>query len=102
MVNAGGSDGVAENFGWPCYEGDFEHSGYQNNVNTSDFCMTLTAGDVDPPWLAWHHSNPASVGFVGNAASGSVFYDGASFPPTYAGRFFFYRLQVLAAHLAFP
>jgi len=39
--------------------------------------------------IAWHHSDPTGVGFVGNAASGSVFYEGSGFPSTYQGQLFF-------------
>ena len=78
-----------ENFGWPCYEGDFEQGNYQNNANTGPFCQGLDVSEVQMPLIAWHHSDPGSVGFVGNAASGLVFYEGASFPSTYQGRLFF-------------
>jgi PKD repeat protein/glucose/arabinose dehydrogenase len=78
-----------ENFGWPCFEGPNPNSGFQSNPNTSWFCSALAESTITPPLLPWHHSNPGSIGFVGNASSGAIFYDGTSFPVTYHGKCFF-------------
>jgi PKD repeat protein/glucose/arabinose dehydrogenase len=51
------TDGVVENFGWPCYEGAARQSGYDGaNLN---ICENLyaAAGAVTSPYFAYHHSN---------------------------------------------
>jgi glucose/arabinose dehydrogenase len=78
-----------ENFGWPCYEGVGTQGSYQGSQYTSAFCQALGSGAVDPPLITWHHSNPGSIGFVGNCAAGVAFYTGNSFPASYNGKCFF-------------
>jgi glucose/arabinose dehydrogenase/PKD repeat protein len=51
------TDGVVENFGWPCYEGVGRQAGYDGaNLN---ICETLygTPGAVTSPYFAYHHSS---------------------------------------------
>jgi glucose/arabinose dehydrogenase len=51
------TDGVVENFGWPCYEGQGRQSGYDSaNLN---ICENLyaTPGAVIAPYHAYHHSS---------------------------------------------
>jgi glucose/arabinose dehydrogenase/PKD repeat protein len=50
-------DGIVENFGWPCYEGNGRQSGYDGaNLN---ICENLygTPGAVTAPYHAYHHSS---------------------------------------------
>lgn len=84
------------NFGWPCREGlhpttydggsNPSHSGC-NSVGTPTNPSPFT-----PPVSDWHHSNPANSqpsGVIGNAASGSVFYTGTTYPVAYRGNYLF-------------
>jgi glucose/arabinose dehydrogenase len=52
------TDGLVENFGWPCYEGAGRQSGYDGaNLN---ICENLYAGGpnaVTSPYFAYHHSS---------------------------------------------
>ncbi len=78
-----------ENFGWPCWEGPFEEGSYQTHFITGAYCQGLDAPEVTMPLVAWHHSDPGSLGFVGNTSSGACFYTGTQFPVQYRDRCFF-------------
>ncbi|HET9326805.1 MAG TPA: PQQ-dependent sugar dehydrogenase [Candidatus Eisenbacteria bacterium] len=85
------------NFGWPCREGLHTtayvgapppaHSGCSSLGTPNNPATVFT-----PPVSDWHHftaslSSPSGV--TGNAASGSVFYEGTLYPAAYQGRYFF-------------
>jgi glucose/arabinose dehydrogenase len=53
-----------ENFGWPCFEGNFPQGDYQE-ADLHGFCEGLGAV-VRRPLLSWHH-NQSQAGFRGNA-----------------------------------
>jgi len=78
-----------ENFGWPCYEGVPQHNGYMSHSVVGPLCQELSSAEVTEPMIAWHHSDPGTLGFVGNAAAGAAFYEGVRFPPLYRGQCFF-------------
>ena len=88
------NDGVAENFGWPCYEGAGRQSGY--DAANLDRCESLyaTAGAHTPPILAYRHIQPvvATDGCgldAGSSISGMVFEDGSNYPAEYDRALFF-------------
>jgi glucose/arabinose dehydrogenase len=84
------------NFGWPCREG-LHTTAYVTAMPAHSGCSSLgtpnnPATVFTPPVSDWNHftssqSNPAGV--VGNAASGSVFYEGTRYPAAYQGRYMF-------------
>jgi glucose/arabinose dehydrogenase/PKD repeat protein len=87
-------DNVAENFGWPCYEGNFTQSGYQAAGLTQ--CTALySAGSATRPVFAYQHGSPAAPSGdtcplnVGSVISAISFYTGTSYPPAYRGALFF-------------
>jgi PKD repeat protein len=52
------ADGVVENFGWPCYEGQNRQSGYDGaNLSICENLYAAGAGAVTAPYFAYHHSN---------------------------------------------
>lgn len=86
-----------ENFGWPCFEGIGQNDNYTFNGDPDHHgCETIGTPENPSseiaPLLTWHHSDPAlstPPGFEGNTAIGGVFYDGAFYPPSYTGKYFF-------------
>jgi glucose/arabinose dehydrogenase len=91
-----------KNFGWPCYEGTHQaDQGYWDASPTHSGCNTVGTGGVDPnynpsphtpPISDWNHidgslSSPA--GIQGNAATGSAFYTGSTYPVDYQGAYFY-------------
>ncbi|NBH06555.1 PQQ-dependent sugar dehydrogenase, partial [Amycolatopsis sp. SID8362] len=85
-------DGVAENFGWPCFEGTARQAGY-DGANL-DRCESLySAGGQTAPYYAYNHnakvvaSDPCPTG--GSSISGIAFESGSNYPAEYAGALFF-------------
>ena len=85
-------DAVAENFGWPCYEGTARQAGY-DGANL-DRCESLyAAGGQTAPLYTYNHS--AKVVSTDACATGSssitgiAFEDGSSYPSDYDGALFF-------------
>jgi glucose/arabinose dehydrogenase/PKD repeat protein len=92
---ADASDAVAENFGWPCYEGTLRQPGYDNqNLPT---CETLygQSNAVTAPFYAYRHSDQVIPGescpIGGSAIAGLsfAFYGGGPYPAEYDGALFF-------------
>jgi glucose/arabinose dehydrogenase len=75
-----------ENFGWPCFEGEYPQSDYQD-ADEHGLCVGVDAAHVRPE-LAWHHGE-GQAGFRGNCASGLCVYTGTLYPEVYRGRLFF-------------
>ncbi len=88
-----GSDGVVENFGWPCYEGAAAQSGYQG-LNLG-ICLGLSAGQVTAPYYTYNHSAKVVAGEACGTGSSSIaglaFYPqtGGTYPAPYRGALFF-------------
>ena len=90
------SDTVAENFGWPCYEGNNNQSGYDNaNLGLCESLYSQGSGAHAAPILAYNHSAKVVAGETcptgSSSITGMVFYpeSGGSFPASYAGGLFF-------------
>ena len=89
------TDGVVENFGWPCYEGTAQQGGYKG-VNLA-LCQSLYAKPqaTTPPTYAWAHGQPAvpndpcGTGAKGSSAAGIAFYQGGTYPAAYKDAMFF-------------
>lgn len=88
-----GTDGVAENFGWPCYEGGAKQAGYDGADLT--VCESLySSGSVTGPYFAYSHGGSvvADDGCTqgGSSISGIEFENGTSnYPDAYDGALFF-------------
>ncbi|HEX8323302.1 MAG TPA: PQQ-dependent sugar dehydrogenase, partial [Tepidisphaeraceae bacterium] len=86
-------DGVAENFGWPAYEGPSRQSGYdgQNLPLLEAFYNNPSAHTT--PWFAYQHSQQIVSGSGeptgGSTPTGVAFYDGSAYPAAYKGALFF-------------
>ena len=84
------SDGILENFGWPCYEGSGT-TAYGSSALCSDLSAQPTA--VTPPFYAFQHSQPVVPGDPCGAGSGSIsgmtFYGSGNYPAAYQDALFF-------------
>jgi glucose/arabinose dehydrogenase len=90
------SDAVAENFGWPCYEGSARQSGYDGaNLNICENLYAAGSGAVTNPYYAYHHSakvlSTDACPTGSSSITGLAFYpeSGGSYPATYNGGVFF-------------
>jgi glucose/arabinose dehydrogenase len=90
------TDGVAENFGWPCYEGVGRQSGYDGaNLNICETLYGEGTAAVAAPIYTYNHSanivsgESCSVG--SSSVSGLAFYPEATgnYPAAYRGGLFF-------------
>jgi glucose/arabinose dehydrogenase len=89
------SDGVAENFGWPCYEGAARQPGYDGQ--NLPICETLYGSPVavTPPHYAYRHSDhvipseSCPIGGSSIAGLSFAFYGGGPYPAEYDGALFF-------------
>jgi glucose/arabinose dehydrogenase len=89
------ADGVVENFGWPCYEGNARQSGY--DAANLDVCESLYAANaVTAPHFAYHHTSKVVTGencpTGSSSVAGMAFEYGptaGTFPAPYQGALFF-------------
>ena len=88
------TDSVAENFGWPCYEGPSRQAGY--DAADLAICENLyaQAGAVTSPYFSYHHSARVvpneSCPTGSSSVSGLSFqFGGASYPGDYDGALYF-------------
>lgn len=85
-------DGVAENFGWPCNEGNGRTTAYDIGLAR---CNAVYSGSVATvgPHHTYNHSSPVVAGdgcaTAGSAVSGIAFYPGGTYPDSYDGALFF-------------
>jgi glucose/arabinose dehydrogenase len=75
-----------DNFGWPCWEGPYVQSSY-DNADRWGFCNNASA--FKKPLWTFNHSNPAWSGFVAQCVTGEETYKGTEYPSKYVGRTFF-------------
>ena len=89
------TDGIIENFGWPCYEGAGRQSGY-DGANLS-ICESLYAGSsfgaMTAPFYTYSHSAKVVTNETcptgSSAIAGLAFYGGGAYPTQYQGALFF-------------
>ena len=88
------TDAVAENFGWPCYEGVGRQGGYDGTNLT--LCESLySTGAVAAPIYTYNHSASVVAGDTcptgSSSITGMAFYPetGGSYPAAYRGGLFF-------------
>jgi glucose/arabinose dehydrogenase/PKD repeat protein len=85
------NDGVAENFGWPCFEGSGRQPGYDGA--DLDSCESLYAGGGQRgPFYQYNHSAkvvPGDACATGSSSlSGVAFENGSNYPSDYGGALF--------------
>jgi glucose/arabinose dehydrogenase len=90
------TDGVAENFGWPCYEGVGRQSGYDAaNLSLCETLYSQGTGAVASPIFTYNHGAKVvatdSCPTGSSSVTGMAFYPeaGGSFPAAYRGGLFF-------------
>ncbi len=88
------SDTVAENFGWPAYEGPDRNSVYDaQNLPLLESLYSQGTGAVAMPWFAYAHSAQVVSGSSeptgGSTPTGLMFYTGTAMPAAYQDAFFF-------------
>lgn len=85
------TDAVAENFGWPCYEGNARQPGY-DGANL-DVCKSLYGTGQTAPYYAYTHSMSVAPGdgcpTGGSSVAGIAFETNSSYPAEYRGAMFF-------------
>ncbi|MGB3439889.1 MAG: PQQ-dependent sugar dehydrogenase [Actinophytocola sp.] len=85
------TDNVAENFGWPCYEGNATQSGYDGANLT--LCESLYGTGQTAPYHAYNHSASVVSGdgcpTGGSSISGIAFESTSNYPAAYDGALFF-------------
>jgi glucose/arabinose dehydrogenase/PKD repeat protein len=85
------TDNVAENFGWPCYEGAARQSGYDSANLT--VCESLYPTGQTAPYYTYNHSASVAAGdgcpTGGSSISGIAFETTGNYPATYDGALFF-------------
>jgi glucose/arabinose dehydrogenase len=103
------TDGVVENFGWPCYEGAYGGGGGTNQRQAGydgtnlAICENLYADNdtalgggaesvLTAPFYAYSHAAKVVPGELcgtgSSSATGSAFYQGGDYPATYDGAYF--------------
>jgi len=88
------TDAVAENFGWPCYEGPARQGGYDSaNLNLCESLYAMGPAAHDAPYYAYNHAakvvptDPCPTG--GSSIAGLTFENGSNYPGAYHGALFF-------------
>ena len=88
----------ADNFGWPCYEGDNVSSARafewdSANLNLCESLYNEGATAVNAPYYSYNHSAKVvpgeSCGVGSSSISGLTFYESGPFPNAYNGALFF-------------
>ncbi|MFI5565624.1 PQQ-dependent sugar dehydrogenase [Amycolatopsis japonica] len=85
-------DSVAENFGWPCFEGNARQAGY-DGANLDRCESVYSSGGHSAPYYAYNHrakvvaNDPCPTG--GSSISGIAFESGSNYPAEYSGALFF-------------
>jgi glucose/arabinose dehydrogenase len=85
------TDNVAENFGWPCYEGNATQSGYDGaNLN---LCESLYGTGQTSPYFTYNHNASVAANdgcpTGGSSVSGIAFETTSNYPAAYDGALFF-------------
>lgn len=88
---ADATDNVAENFGWPCYQGpELQPGFYQLHL---DACRELRQSDVTFPYYSYASQREVvpgdGCGTERSSISGLAFYEGDRYPEMYRGALFF-------------
>jgi glucose/arabinose dehydrogenase/PKD repeat protein len=85
------NDGTAENFGWPCYEGDGRQGGY--DAADLNSCESLYGAGQTGPFYQYRHSAKVvasdSCPTGSSSISGIAFENGSNYPSDYDGALFF-------------
>ncbi len=84
------TDGIVENFGWPCYEGNATTAYSGSSICSLLYSQTAA---TTAPYYAYGHQEKVVTGDEGGVGSGAIsglaFYDSGSYPANYQGALFF-------------
>src|SRR6185295_9991486 len=84
------SDGLVENFGWPCYEGTATTAYASTALCTDLYQQPLL---ITPPFYTFDHAQPVVAGDGCGTGTGSIsalaFYGGGGYPAAYQDALFF-------------
>ena len=85
------TDGIIENFGWPCVEGPDRPGGYNNNLT---LCTGLPTASTTAPHYSFEHgvtvyNGDPCITSEGSSISGLAFYTSGTYPAGYSGTLFF-------------
>jgi glucose/arabinose dehydrogenase len=90
------SSTTAQNFGWPCYEGDNQQGGFQSAGLNQCTSLYNNPGADTKPYYAYNHassvvSTDGCTTSAGSSITGVAFYpaSGGSYPASYNGALFF-------------
>ena len=92
VADPGGA--VAENLGWPCYEGSGANGSYDGtNLSLCESLYSQGAGAIVAPHYAYSHASKVVTGETCPSGSSSIsglrFYESGDFPNAYNGALFF-------------
>ncbi|HQY87537.1 MAG TPA: PQQ-dependent sugar dehydrogenase, partial [Tepidisphaeraceae bacterium] len=99
------TDSIAENFGWPAYEGPVRQSGYDSaNIPVLESFYANPSAHTTP-WFAYSHSQQVIPGTAeptgGSSPTGLAFYQGGSYPAAFDGALFFCDYSRGTTYVAF-
>jgi glucose/arabinose dehydrogenase len=88
------TDAVAENFGWPCYEGAARQGGYDSaNLDRCESLYAAGPAAHNPPYYTYNHSASVVTGdgcpTGSSSVTGIAFENGSTYPGAYHGALFF-------------
>ncbi|HEY0009927.1 MAG TPA: PA14 domain-containing protein, partial [Tepidisphaeraceae bacterium] len=88
-----GADAIAENFGWPAYEGPVRQSAYDGANLPVLETLYNTPSAHNTPWFSYAHSEKVAPGSAeptgGSSPTGIAFYKGGTFPEAFDDAMFF-------------
>ena len=93
-----GTDGIVENFGWPCYEGSDRQPAFDGlDLNLCENLYSDTVDPAVPPFLQYNHADnidpnpdPFRCSKTGSSSvTGITFYEDTAYPSNYDGALFF-------------
>jgi glucose/arabinose dehydrogenase len=86
------NDGVAENFGWPCFEGSGRQAGYDGADLNSCESLYASGGQTGPFYRYNHNAKVVAEDACptgSSSVSGVAFENGSNYPSAYDGALFF-------------
>lgn len=100
------TDGVVDNFGWPCYEGNPRQGAYDSLDLTICEDLYSSPSATTDPFFEYDHAKPVVTGDNcsqgGSSVSGLAFYDHGSYPASYQGALFFADYSRRCVWVMFP
>ncbi len=100
------TDGLVEDFGWPCYEGNGKQGAYQGLGLTICKGLYASPSASTAPFFTYNHADPVqsgdNCGTGGSSVSGLAFYESGDYPAVYQGALFFADYSRRCVWVMFP